>query len=204
MPSLLVRADWLLRCPQGAGGSSLALAFHTRSTVKACDRPQTLPPTAPLYPRPCCLANYEYSVAMKVILSDMQLSSQIMSVVSFAVFEGRISQGHDHSSPSLSDFYIWKKLKLTVRRILNFIVDQKLLKHINEPHCHTDTFLHYQKYGHCSSVPHTPSCRASNVYSSADQKRPQQRNYSHLFEQCLIRTILPSHFGKLNSCIFFF
>lgn len=35
------------------------------------------------------MPNYEYSVAMKVILSDMQLSSQIMSVVLFVVVEGR-------------------------------------------------------------------------------------------------------------------
>lgn len=34
----------------GVQGSSLALAFHTRSAVKACDCPQTLPPTAPLHP----------------------------------------------------------------------------------------------------------------------------------------------------------
>lgn len=71
----------------GVHGSSLALAFHTRSAVKACDRLQTLPPTAPLHPRSCCLANYEYSLAMKVILSDMQLSSGIMSGVLFAELE---------------------------------------------------------------------------------------------------------------------
>lgn len=69
-----------------AKGSSLALAFHTRSAVKACDRLQTLQPTAPLHPHPCCLANYEYSAAMKVILSDMRLSGQIVSAVLFVVF----------------------------------------------------------------------------------------------------------------------
>lgn len=87
-----------------AQGSSLALAFHTRSAVKACDRPQTLQPTAPLYPRPCCLANYGYSAAMKVIPSDMQLSGQIVSALLFVAFEGRLSQGRDRSPPLLSDF----------------------------------------------------------------------------------------------------
>lgn len=70
----------------GVQGSSQALALHTRSAVKASDHPQTIPPTAPTYPRPCCLANYEYSLAMNVILSDMQLSIQILSAVLF-VFE---------------------------------------------------------------------------------------------------------------------
>lgn len=88
--------------------SRLALAFHTRSAVKACDRPQTLQPTAPSYPRPSCLANYEYSAAMKVILSDMQLSSQIVSAALFVVFERRTSQGHDHSSPLVSDFDMYE------------------------------------------------------------------------------------------------
>lgn len=53
--------------------SSLALAFHTRSAVRACDRRhlQTLQPTAPSSPGPCCLDDYEYSAVLKVILLDM-------------------------------------------------------------------------------------------------------------------------------------
>lgn len=54
---------------------------------------------------PCCWANYEYSVAMKVILSDMQLSSRIVSVVLFVVFEGSISQGRDRSNLQILDMY---------------------------------------------------------------------------------------------------
>lgn len=100
--------------------SSLALAFHTRSAVKACDCPQTLQPTAPLIP--CCLANYEYS-AMKVILSDMQLSSQIVSAVLFGVFEGRIPLGRVYSSPFNIRFSLtWPKYN-----ILDFSLSHQIL-----------------------------------------------------------------------------
>lgn len=103
-----------------AQGCSLALAFHTHSAVKACDRSQTLQPTVPSYPHPCCWANYEYSVAMKVILSDMQLSSQIVSVVLFVVFEGRISQGRDRSSPSDFRYVWWQKLSVRWPKCIMF------------------------------------------------------------------------------------
>lgn len=112
MPSLLVRAGGSFAALQ-AQASSLDLAFHTRSTVKACDRPQTPQPTAPLYPLLCCLANYEYSTAMKVILSDMQLSSHIVSAVPFVECEGRLSQGRHHSSPLLSDLMTKTDCKMT-------------------------------------------------------------------------------------------
>lgn len=94
-----------------AQACSLALAFHTRSAVKACDRPQTPQPTAPLYPR--CLTNYEFSTAMKVILSDMQLSSHIVSVVLFVAFKGRISQGRHYTSPLLSELMTRTDCKMT-------------------------------------------------------------------------------------------
>lgn len=51
MPSVLVRAGGSFAALQ-AQESSLALAFHTRSTVKACDRLQTPQPTPRSYPLP--------------------------------------------------------------------------------------------------------------------------------------------------------
>ena len=79
-------------------------------TLAQQSRPVTVPRLYnQLLPRPlapCCWANYEYSVSMKVILSDMQLSSRIVSAVLFVVSEGSIFQGRDRSDPA--DFrYVW-------------------------------------------------------------------------------------------------
>lgn len=79
-PSLLVQsATRLRRCPRGAGKQSGFGTSHSLSSQGLWSSADYTT-NCSLYPRPC-LANYEYSLAMNVILSDMQLSIQIMSPV---------------------------------------------------------------------------------------------------------------------------
>lgn len=76
----------LLRCPPGAGEQSGFGISHSLSSQGLWPSAVSTANCSLTYPRPCCLANYEYSAAVKVILSDMQLSSRIVSAVLFGAF----------------------------------------------------------------------------------------------------------------------
>ena len=109
-PFLRVRAGASCAALQAQASS---LAFHTRSAVKTRERPHTPRPTAPSHLASSAGPIMNIPPAMKVILSDTQLSGHIVSAALFAAFEGRSSQRAHRPCPLLLDLVTKSGCKMT-------------------------------------------------------------------------------------------
>lgn len=159
LPSRLSRAVWLWH---------FTLAQQSRPVTVCRLHSQLLAHS----PRLCCLANYEYSSAMRVILSDMQLSGHIVSALQFGVREGETSART--SALSCYADHIWCQ-KLTVRWPKYGILDISLFPCLcpnkswyRRPLMLSKGICDHERAARFKSVVHTPyrCCKHSrNKYS---------------------------------------